>query len=163
MNSKQFESNYDTLRASMQAYLSSNNLANDFRNDTKESDPMEVDCIVTLSMAKKTKKEKKKEAKRQKGNDKDQGKDRGVDAKPDAQVKECYVCGKRKVTSHKTTFHESTMTKQLTSWKVQGWLPTQQKKCVHECKHSESRGRIDHVRHRSIRQRLLQLAWRTRY
>ena len=44
----------------MQAYLSSNNLANDFRNDTKESDPMEVDCIVTLSMAKKTKRQNKK-------------------------------------------------------------------------------------------------------
>ena len=80
----------------MQAYLISNNLANDFRNDTKESDPMEVDCIVTLSMVKKTKRQKKKEeAKWQKGNDKDQGKDRGVDAKPDAQVKECYVCGKK--------------------------------------------------------------------
>ena len=50
----------------MQAYLSSNNLANDFRNDTKESDPMEVDCIVTLSMAKKTKRQKRsKMAKRQ--------------------------------------------------------------------------------------------------
>ena len=71
---------------------------------------MEVDHIVTLSMArwqmtknKKAKKQKKKQNGK-KGNDKDQRKDRGVDAKPDAQVKECYVCGKRKVTSHKTTF-----------------------------------------------------------
>ena len=53
----------------MQAYLSSNNLANDFRSDTKESDTMEVDCKETLSVAKKQKRQKKtrrgKMAKRQ--------------------------------------------------------------------------------------------------
>ena len=43
VNSKQFESNYNTLRTSMQAYLSSNKSANDFRSGTKESDSMEVD------------------------------------------------------------------------------------------------------------------------
>ena len=45
VNSQHFESNYKKLRAIIQAYLSSNKSwhANDLRNDTKESDPMEVD------------------------------------------------------------------------------------------------------------------------
>ena len=44
VNSQHFESNYKKLRAIIQAYLSSNKSwhANDLRNDTKESDPMEV-------------------------------------------------------------------------------------------------------------------------
>ena len=47
VNTQQFESNYNMLRAIMQAYLNSNEswTANDFRNDTKESDPMDVDHI----------------------------------------------------------------------------------------------------------------------
>ena len=47
MNCQQFESNHNKFRAIIQAYLNSNKswTANDFRNDTKESDPMEVDNI----------------------------------------------------------------------------------------------------------------------
>ena len=47
VNSHQFESNYNKLRAIIRAYLSSNKLwiANEFRSDTKGSDPMEVDYI----------------------------------------------------------------------------------------------------------------------
>ena len=47
MNCQQFESNHNKFRAIIQAYLNSNksSTANDFRNDTKESDPMEVDHI----------------------------------------------------------------------------------------------------------------------
>ena len=42
VNSQQFESNYNKLRALIQAYRNSNKswIANDFRTDTKESDPM---------------------------------------------------------------------------------------------------------------------------
>ena len=45
VNSPQFESTYNKLRLIIQAYLNSNNswIANDFRNDTKELDPMEAD------------------------------------------------------------------------------------------------------------------------
>ena len=45
VNSQQFESDCKKLRAIIQAYLNSNKswIANDFRNDTKESDLMEVD------------------------------------------------------------------------------------------------------------------------
>ena len=46
-NSQQFESNNNKLRSIIQAYLNSNKgwIANDFRCDTKESEPMEVDYI----------------------------------------------------------------------------------------------------------------------
>ena len=44
VNSQQFESNYNKLRAIIQAYLNTNKnwTEHDFRNDTKESDPMEL-------------------------------------------------------------------------------------------------------------------------
>ena len=47
MNSQQFESDHNKLRAIIQACLNWNKswIADDFRNDTKESDPMEVDRI----------------------------------------------------------------------------------------------------------------------
>ena len=43
VNSQQFESDYNKLRAIIQAYMNTNIswIANDFRNDMKESDPME--------------------------------------------------------------------------------------------------------------------------
>ena len=46
VNSQQYESNYK-LRAIIQPYLNSNKswIVNDFRNDTKDSDPMVVDSI----------------------------------------------------------------------------------------------------------------------
>ena len=70
VNSQQFESNYNKLRAIIQAYLNSNKswTADDSRNDTKESDPMEVDHI---------------------------SKGKGKGAKPDKQDVECCVCGKK--------------------------------------------------------------------
>ena len=45
VNPQQFESNCNMLQAIIQAYLNPNKswTANDFRNDTKESDPMDVD------------------------------------------------------------------------------------------------------------------------
>ena len=48
VNSQQFDCSYNKLRAIIQAYLNSKKswTANDFRNDTKESDPMEVDHIA---------------------------------------------------------------------------------------------------------------------
>ena len=78
VNSQQFESNYNKLRAIIQAYLNTNMnwTAHDFRNDTKESDPMEVDCIS-------------------KGKGKGKSKGKGKVTKPDNQDKECYVCGKK--------------------------------------------------------------------
>ena len=47
-NSHQFDSNYNKLRAILQAHLNSNKswIPNDFRSDTKERDPMEVDHIA---------------------------------------------------------------------------------------------------------------------
>ena len=44
LNSQQFESNYNKLRAIIQAYLNTNKtwIVNDFR----ETDPMDVDCIA---------------------------------------------------------------------------------------------------------------------
>ena len=78
VNSQLFESNCYKLRAIIQAYLNSNKswTANDFGNDAKESDPMEVDHMS-------------------RGKSKGNGKGKGKGTKPDNQDKECYVCGKR--------------------------------------------------------------------
>ena len=86
MNSQQFESTNTKLRAIIQSYLNSNNswTANDFRNDTQESDPMEVDHIS-----------KGKVKSKGKDNGKCKGKRTGKRAKADQQDKECYLCGKR--------------------------------------------------------------------
>ena len=56
-NSQQFESNYNKLRASIQAYLNTNKIwtAHDFRNDMVESDLMEVDYNKGRSLTTKTK------------------------------------------------------------------------------------------------------------
>ena len=78
-DNQQFECNYNQLRAIIQAYLSSNKswIANDFRSDTKESDPKEVDCTG-------------------KGKDRQkQRKGKRTEAKSDKQDKECYVCGQK--------------------------------------------------------------------
>ena len=90
----------------MQAFLSSNKLANDFRNDTKESDPMEVDYFVTLSMA------RWQMAKKQKQNcfvgKMTKKATTGTRAKAKAQTQshksKSTTCAERKVTSHKTAF-----------------------------------------------------------
>ena len=48
VSSQQFESNHNKLRAIIQTYLNSNTnwIANHFRSDTKEPDPMEADCMT---------------------------------------------------------------------------------------------------------------------
>ena len=96
VNSQQFESNYNKLRAIFQGYLNSNKswTANDFRNDTKESDPMEVDHEAKAKAKGKRQKAKGKRQKA-KGKDSSKGKSTGKGAKPDKQDKECYVCGKK--------------------------------------------------------------------
>ena len=77
VNSQQFESNYNKLRAIIQAYLNTNKtwMANDFR----ETDPMEVDYMDKS-------KGKSKDRKQGKGKSNSKGKGCG---KPDS-----YVCGK---------------------------------------------------------------------
>ena len=72
VNSQQFESNYNKLRAIIQAYLNSNKrwTANDFRNDSKESDPMDVDHT---SKGKDKKAKAKAKAKQQQGQRQKQG------------------------------------------------------------------------------------------
>ena len=76
VNSRQSESNYNMVRVIVQACLNSNksSIANDFRNNTKESDPMEV-------------------GHKGKGDAKGKGKSKCKGAKPDKQDKECSVCG----------------------------------------------------------------------
>ena len=78
VNSQHFESNCNKLRAIIQAYMNWNKswIADDFRNDTKKSDPMEVDHI-------------------DKGNGKGKCKNKGNGAKSDQQNKECYVWGQK--------------------------------------------------------------------
>ena len=66
-------------------FVSSSTLAaNDFRNDTKESEPMEVDNIS-----------KGKGKSKSSGKSKSNSKGKGKGTKPDNQDKECYVCGKK--------------------------------------------------------------------
>ena len=95
VNSQKFESDDKKLRAIIQAYLISNKswIANDFRNDTKESDPMEVDF-------------------KGKGKGKGKGNANGKSkrAKSDKQDKECYV--ERMGTSQETVGPEQTTTEQ---------------------------------------------------
>ena len=81
MNSQQFESDYNKLRAIIQAYLNTNKtwIANDFR----ETDPMEVDYTgKSKGKGKSNSKSKRKEQRKEQ---------RG---KPDND-KECYVCGNK--------------------------------------------------------------------
>ena len=74
VNSQQFESNYNKLRAIIQACLNSNKswTAHDFRNDSKESDPMDVDH-TSKGKDKKAKAKAKAKAKQQQGQRQKQG------------------------------------------------------------------------------------------
>ena len=110
MNSQQFESNYNKLRAIIQAYLNTNQtwIVNDFR----ETDPMDVDYTSKSkgkgkSKSKSQGKSKGKSGSNGKGKSKGKSKDRNQgkgkrksnskgkgSGKPDND-KECYVCGKR--------------------------------------------------------------------
>ena len=94
VNSQQFESNYNKLRAIIQAYLNANKtwIVNDFR----ETVPMDVDYI-----GKSKGKGKSKSNSKGKSKDRNQGKGKGKinskgkgKGKP-SNDKECYVCGKR--------------------------------------------------------------------
>ena len=106
MNSQQFESNYNKLRAIIQAYLNTNKtwIVNDFR----ETDPMDVDYTSKSKGKCKSKgKSKDKSGSNGKGKSKGKSKDRNQgkgksksnskgkgSGKPDND-KECYVCGKK--------------------------------------------------------------------
>ena len=108
VNSQQFESNYNKLRAVIQAYLNTNrtSIVNDFR----ETDPMDVDYIGKSKGKGKSKSKSKGKSKGKSGsngngkskgksNDRNQGKGKSNSkgkgsGKPDND-KECYVCGKR--------------------------------------------------------------------
>ena len=84
VNSQQFESNSNNLRAIIQAYLNTNKtwIVNDFR----ETVPMDVDCIGKSQG-------KGKDRNQGKGKSKINSKGKGK-GKP-RNDKECYVCGKR--------------------------------------------------------------------
>ena len=86
VNSQQLESDYNKLRAITQASLKSNKswTSSDLRNDTKESDLVEIYH---------TGKGKNKGKGKDKG--KSKGKSKGKGATADQQDKECYVCGKK--------------------------------------------------------------------
>ena len=79
VNSQQFETNCNKLRAIIQAYLNTNKnwTADDFRNVTKESDPMELDNLS-------------------KGKGKNSGRGKGKSNSKTAASQECHVCGKKK-------------------------------------------------------------------
>ena len=98
VNSQQFESYYRKFRAIVQAYLNTNKnwTASDFRNDTKESDPMEVENI-NKGKGKSSGKGKGRSNSKGKGKSKgyDSSKSKGKGTKLGNQDKECYVCGKK--------------------------------------------------------------------
>ena len=96
VNSQQFESNCNKLRAIIQVYLNTNKtwIVNDFR----ETVPMDVDYIGKSKGKSKIKskgKSKGKSGSNGKGKSKSKSKGKGKGSgKPDSD-KECYVCGKR--------------------------------------------------------------------
>ena len=110
VNSQQFESNYNKLRAIIQAYLNTNKtwIVNDFR----ETVPMDVDYVGKSkgkgkSKSKSKGKSKGKSGSNSKGKSKGKSKDRNqgkgkckINSKGKGKGipsndKECYVCGKR--------------------------------------------------------------------
>ena len=103
VNSQQFESNYNKLRAVIQAYLNSNKswIADDFRNDTKESDPM------LTTQAKARLKAKDMTA----GNAKAKAKTKATERSPTKKIKSA-TCADREGISRDTVGHEQTKTEQ---------------------------------------------------
>ena len=115
MNSQQFETNNNKLRAIIQAYLNTNKtwIVNDFR----ETDPMDVDNIG------KNKKAKAKAAASGKGQEqrKEQGSQPRRKAKARTTAKANAVenltmtksatCAEKRVISHETVGHEQTTTR----------------------------------------------------
>ena len=86
VNSQQFESNYNKLRAIIQAYLNSNKswTANDLRNDTKDQTQWNLTTEAKATARAKAKATAEANAKAK----------AKTKAKPDTQDKECHVCGK---------------------------------------------------------------------
>ena len=109
VNSQQFESNYNKLRAIIQAYLNTNKTW--FVNDFRETVPTDVDYIGKSKGKGKSKSKSKGKSKGKRGSngkgkskgkskDRNQGKSKSKNnskgkgsGKPDND-KECYVCGK---------------------------------------------------------------------
>ena len=129
VNSQKFESNYNKLRAIIQAYLNTNKtwIVNDFR----ETDPMEVDY---RGKGRGKRKSKSKSKGNRKGNsnggskDNGKGKSKGISkdrnqgkgkAKATAEVKaaenmtmtKSATCAERRVTSHETVGHDPPTTR----------------------------------------------------
>ena len=100
MNSQQYESDCNKLRAIIQAYLNANKtwIANDFR----ETDPMEVDYMGKSKGNRKGNskggsKDNGKGKSKGKSKDRNQGKSKSNSkgsGKP-SNDKECYMCGKK--------------------------------------------------------------------
>ena len=67
---------------------------NDFRNDTKESDPMEVDR-KGKGKGRRRRRDRGRGSGQSKGKSKSKSKSKSKGAKPGKQDKECYVCGKK--------------------------------------------------------------------
>ena len=122
VSSQLFDSNYNKLRANIQAYLNSNKTW--IANDSEESDPMEVDHISKGNT-------KGNDKGNSKGNSKGNGtskqqrqQQRQAEAKAetDAQATakatknltttESATCAERKATSHELVGHEPTMASQ---------------------------------------------------
>ena len=121
VNSQQFESNCNKLRAIIQTYLNTNKtcIVNDFR----ETVPMDVDNTgKSKGKGKSKSKSKGKSGSNSKGKSKGKNKDRNQSkgkgkinskgkgkGKP-SNDKECYVLGRRAI-SHETVGHEQTTTR----------------------------------------------------
>ena len=122
VNSQQFESNNNKLRAIIQAYLNTNKtwIVNDFR----ETVPMDVDNIGKSKSKSKGKNKGKNKGKSAAATARTRAKERAriaINIKGKGKInskskgkpsndKECYVCGKR-VISHETVGHEQTTTR----------------------------------------------------
>ena len=104
VNTQQFESNYNKLRAIIQAYLNTNKtwIVNDFR----ETDPMDVGHIGKSKSKGKSKgnsksgsngkgKSKGKSKDRNQGKGKSKNNSKGKGSGQSDNDKECYVCGER--------------------------------------------------------------------
>ena len=121
VNSQQLENNYNMLRAIIRAYLNTNKcwIANDFRNDMKESDPMEIDHIGKGTSKGKGNdkgkgKGKSKSRAKNTGKDNGKGKDKGKskrERRPTNQIKSA-TCAAKKGASRETAGHEQTKTEQ---------------------------------------------------
>ena len=109
------------MRAIIHAHLNTNKswIANDFRNDTNESGPMEVDHIGNGKRQYAT--NKRQETRSQEGQEGKEGKE-GREGSP-TNKKQSATLAERKGIPSVTVGHEQTKTEQRTNWKVQRWTP----------------------------------------